>query len=375
MKRNRNISLFDKSLLRQSLHASFVKLDPRKMIKSPIMFTVEVVTFVMLLLLVYIAVTGDRSQGSFAYNFVVFVVLFLTVLFANFAEAIAEARGKAQADSLRKTREETPAKLVAADGQVRIVSSSELKQGDVFECVAGDTVAADGEIIEGLASIDESAITGESAPVIREAGGDKSSVTGGTKVLSDRIRAKVTAQPGESFLDKMIAAGVRVLKIEGRARGAEYVKRVVECYDQALKAMESGTYTPALTAELKERLRTVFNRGFWEGYYAGRPVVEHSPAYGSSATQRKVYVGKVTNFYRKLSVAEVSVEAAPLAVGEPIFFLGATTGVAEQTLTELHGPDGQPAESVAQGELCAIRTPGVVRRGDQLYKFVPAETT
>ena len=117
------------------------------------------------------------------------------------------------------------------------------------------------------------------------------------------------------FLDKMIAAGVRVLKIEGRARGAEYVKRVVECYDQALKAMESGTYTPALTAELKERLRTVFNRGFWEGYYAGRPVVEHSPAYGSSATQRKVYVGKVTNFYRKLSVAEVSVEAAPLAVG------------------------------------------------------------
>ena len=137
------------------------------------------------------------------------------------------------------------------------------------------------------------------------------------------------------FLDKMIAAGVRVLKIEGRARGAEY----------------------------------------WEGYYAGRPVVEHSPAYGSSATQRKVYVGKVTNFYRKLSVAEVSVEAAPLAVGEPIFFLGATTGVAEQTLTELHGPDGQPAESVAQGELCAIRTPGVVRRGDQLYKFVPAETT
>ena len=201
MKRNRNISLFDKSLLRQSLHASFVKLDPRKMIKSPIMFTVEVVTFVMLLLLVYIAVTGDRSQGSF-----------LTVLFANFAEAIAEARGKAQADSLRKTREETPAKLVAADGQVRIVSSSELKQGDVFECVAGDTVAADGEIIEGLASIDESAITGESAPVIREAGGDKSSVTGGTKVLSDRILVKVTARPGESFLDRMIAL------VEGSSR-------------------------------------------------------------------------------------------------------------------------------------------------------------
>ena len=175
------------------------------------------------------------------------------------------------------------------------------------------------------------------------------------------------------FLDKMIAAGVRVLKIEGRARGAEYVRRVVGCYDEALRALEAGSYTPALAAELKERLRTVFNRGFWEGYYAGRPVVEHSPAYGSSATQRKVYVGKVVNFYKKLSVAAVPVETAPLSVGEPIFFLGATTGVAEQTLEELHGPDGSPADSVAQGELCAIRTPGVIRRGDQLYKFVPAD--
>ena len=138
-------------------------------------------------------------------------MLLATLLFANFAEAIAEARGKAQADSLRKTREETPAKLVAG-GSVQIISSSALKKNDIFECVAGDTIPADGEIIEGLASIDESAITGESAPVIREAGGDKSSVTGGTKVLSDRIRAKVTAQPGESFLDKMIAL------VEGASR-------------------------------------------------------------------------------------------------------------------------------------------------------------
>lgn len=176
------------------------------------------------------------------------------------------------------------------------------------------------------------------------------------------------------FLDRMIGAGVRVLKIEGRARGAEYVKRVVEAYDQALRALEAGTYTPELTARLKERLATVFNRGFWEGYYAGRPVVEHSPAYGSSATQRKVYVGKVTNFYKKLSVAEVLVEAAPLRVGEPIFFLGATTGVAEQPLTELHGPDGSPVTEVTQGQLCAIRTEGVIRRGDQLYKFVAADT-
>ena len=212
MKRNRNNSLLDRALLRRSLRESFIKLAPRKMVRNPIMFTVEAVTFVMLALLIYIAVTGDASQGSLLYNFIVFVVLLATLLFANFAEAIAEARGRAQADSLRKTREETPAKRIEPDGQSHIVSSSELKQGDLFECVAGDTVAADGEIVEGLASIDESAITGESAPVIREAGGDKSSVTGGTKVLSDRILVKVTARPGESFLDKMIAL------VEGSSR-------------------------------------------------------------------------------------------------------------------------------------------------------------
>lgn len=171
------------------------------------------------------------------------------------------------------------------------------------------------------------------------------------------------------FLDRMIDAGVRVLKIEGRARGAEYVKRVVECYDEALRAIEAGTYTPESAAALKERLRTVFNRGFWEGYYAGRPVAEHSAHYGSAATRRKVYVGKVTNFFKKLSVAEVLVEAAPLRRGEEIFFMGPTTGVAEQQLDELHGPDGSPVDGVSQGELCAIRTPGLVRRGDQLYKF------
>ena len=212
MKRNRNNSLLDRALLRRSLRESFIKLDPRKMVRNPIMFTVEAVTFVMLALLIYIAVTGDASQGSLLYNFIVFVVLLATLLFANFAEAIAEARGRAQADSLRKTREETPAKRIEPDGQSHIVSSSDLRQGDLFECVAGDTIAADGEIVEGLASIDESAVTGESAPVIREAGGDKSSVTGGTKVLSDRILVKVTARPGESFLDKMIAL------VEGSSR-------------------------------------------------------------------------------------------------------------------------------------------------------------
>ena len=209
MKANNSTSLFQKDQVIESLKQSFVKLNPKTLIKNPVMFTVEVSTFFMLLVTIYSAFSN--TQGSFVYNLLVFVILFITILFANFAEAIAEARGKAQADSLRKTREETPAKLVV-DGQVKWVNSSQLKKGDIFECDAGDVIPADGEIIEGLASIDESAITGESAPVIREAGGDKTSVTGGTKVLSDHIRVKVTTQPGESFLDKMIAL------VEGASR-------------------------------------------------------------------------------------------------------------------------------------------------------------
>ena len=212
MKNNKAASLFPRELVIESLKQSFVKLNPKTMFRNPIMFIVEVVTFVMLFVTIWSAATGDHAQGSFGYNMLVFIVLFVTLLFANFAEAIAEARGKAQADSLRKTREETPAKLIGANGSITTVSSSQLKKGDVFICEAGDTIPSDGEIIEGLASIDESAITGESAPVIREAGGDKSSVTGGTKVLSDQIRVKVTTQPGESFLDKMIAL------VEGASR-------------------------------------------------------------------------------------------------------------------------------------------------------------
>ena len=207
--KNQNTSLFQKEQVIDSLKQSFVKLNPNIMIKNPIMFTVEVSTVIMLFVTGYSAFS--TSQGSFVYNLWVFIILFLTLLFANFAEAIAEARGKAQADSLRKTREETPAKLIVND-KVKTVSSSQLKKGDIFECEAGDVIPADGEIIEGLASIDESAITGESAPVIREAGGDKSSVTGGTKVLSDHIKVVVTTQPGESFLDKMIAL------VEGASR-------------------------------------------------------------------------------------------------------------------------------------------------------------
>lgn len=211
MKENKSASLFPKELVIESLKQSFVKLNPQTMFRNPIMFIVEIVTFVMLIVTLWAAATGAQNQGSFGYNLFVFVVLFLTLLFANFAEAIAEARGKAQADSLRKTREETPAKLIVGN-ETTVVSSSKLKKGDIFVCEAGDTIPSDGEIIDGLASIDESAITGESAPVIREAGGDKSSVTGGTKVLSDQIKVVVTTQPGESFLDKMIAL------VEGASR-------------------------------------------------------------------------------------------------------------------------------------------------------------
>lgn len=206
MNNNKN-KLFEPALMNEALKQSFIKLHPAKMFRNPVMFMVWIGTLVMAAVCVWIAF-GEQSQGSFAYNLIVTVILYATLLFANFAEAIAEARGKAQADSLRKTREETPARL--ENGET--ISSSQLKKGDVFICEAGDIIPSDGEIIEGLATIDESAITGESAPVIREAGGDKSSVTGGTKVLSDKIKVCVTTEAGESFLDKMIAL------VEGASR-------------------------------------------------------------------------------------------------------------------------------------------------------------
>src|ERR1700744_5453521 len=214
MKQNK--SLFPRETVAEALNQSFVKLNPSAMYRNPVMFTVYIVTIVMFFVCLWI-IGGEKSQGSLTYNIVIFLVLFLTVLFANFAEAIAEARGKAQANSLRKTREDTPAKKVfpVGDifvGEVKTVPSSQLRKGDVFIAETGDTIPMDGEIIEGLATIDESAITGESAPVIRESGGDKSSVTGGTKVLSDKIKVRVTTDPGESFLDKMIAL------VEGASR-------------------------------------------------------------------------------------------------------------------------------------------------------------
>ncbi len=207
-----NASLFQADLVQTALKQSFTKLNPAILVKNPVMFTVEIGTAVMLVVTLYELITGDKAQGSIIYNLLIFIVLLLTLLFANFAEAIAEARGKAQADSLRKTREETPAKVQNTEGGISMKSSAALKKGDIFICESGDTIPTDGEIVEGLATIDESAITGESAPVIREAGGDKSSVTGGTKVLSDKIKVLVTTNPGESFLDKMIAL------VEGASR-------------------------------------------------------------------------------------------------------------------------------------------------------------
>ncbi len=212
----RTQKLFEPALVKAAMKQSFIKLNPGILYRNPVMFTVEIGTAIMLAVCIWI-ISGEKSQGNLLYNIIITAILFITLLFANFAEAIAEARGKAQADSLRKTREETPAKWIQPIGEVfvneiKMVPSSQLKKGDVFLCEAGDIIPMDGEIIKGIATIDESAITGESAPVIREAGGDKSSVTGGTKVLSDQIKVQVTTEPGESFLDKMIAL------VEGASR-------------------------------------------------------------------------------------------------------------------------------------------------------------
>ncbi|KRE51029.1 potassium-transporting ATPase subunit KdpB [Paenibacillus sp. Soil724D2] len=193
-----------KEIMNQAIVDSFKKLNPWVMIKNPVMFVVEIGTVITLLLSLAPDLFGSTEVGR-GYNIAVFLILLFTLLFANFAEALAEGRGKAQADSLRKTKSDTMARLVQKDGSYKEVSSTSLRKGDVVRIEIGEIIPSDGEIIEGLASIDESAITGESAPVIKEAGGDFSSVTGGTRVASDFIVVKVTTDPGESFLDRMIA--------------------------------------------------------------------------------------------------------------------------------------------------------------------------
>lgn len=174
------------------------------------------------------------------------------------------------------------------------------------------------------------------------------------------------------FLDRFVDAGVRVLKIEGRARPAEYVKRVVECYDRALRAIEHGSFTPERVAKWKEELSTVFNRGFWGGYYLNQPVVELSQNYGSAATVKKVYVGRVTNVFKKIKVAEVLIEASPLELGTKVLISGETTGAVEFKPDQIW-VDERPAEVALQGKKCSIKLPQPVHRGDRLYKYIPAE--
>ena len=192
-------SLWDAKIIRRALLDSVVKLDPRTMMKNPVMFVVEVGAVVTTVLLLF------RGKESFGFNLQITLWLWFTVLFANFAEAMAEGRGKAQADTLRKARSETEARRLLPNGEAETVPSAKLRSGDVVVVVAGELIPGDGEVIEGVASVDESAITGESAPVIREAGGDRSAVTGGTRVLSDQIKVRITSNPGETFLDRMIA--------------------------------------------------------------------------------------------------------------------------------------------------------------------------
>lgn len=187
--------LFDRKILAHAVIASVLKLDPRIQIRNPVMFVVLIGTIVTL-------AESIAHPGVFDWSITVWLAL--TVLFANFAEAIAEGRGKAQADTLRRMRADTEARRLRADGTEERVAAADLVKGDVVVCEAGDIIPSDGEIVEGLASIDESAITGESAPVIRESGGDRSAVTGGTKVLSDRVVVRITAERGETFLDRMI---------------------------------------------------------------------------------------------------------------------------------------------------------------------------
>jgi K+-transporting ATPase ATPase B chain len=205
-------SLFDRDIVRRAAKDSFVKLSPRQVAKNPVMFVVEIGSLLTTIAFVRDLFAGDARLAPLWFTAAVSCWLWFTVVFANFAEAVAEGRGKAQADSLRRMRTETTARRLRPGGAIEALSATNLVAGDHVVVEAGELIPSDGEVIEGVASVDESAITGESAPVIRESGGDRSSVTGGTKVLSDRIVVRITAKPGETFLDRMIAL------VEGASR-------------------------------------------------------------------------------------------------------------------------------------------------------------
>ena len=213
-KKQQQTKFVTKDILKSSIIGAFQKLSPKYMVKNPVMFVVEVGFVLTLLMTIVPTIFGDDASLGYLriYNGIVCAVLFITVLFANFAESVAEGRGKAQAATLKKTKQDTKSRLLGRDGTETIVNASELKKDDVVLVKAGETIPNDGEVIEGIASVDESAITGESAPVTREAGTDFSSVTGGTTVVSDWLKIRITSKPGESFLDKMIA------RVEGASR-------------------------------------------------------------------------------------------------------------------------------------------------------------
>ena len=201
-----------KDILKSSIIGAFTKLNPRYMMKTPVMFVVEIGFMVTLLLCFFPNLFGDEGNNLRMYNGIVAVILLITVLFANFAEAVAEGRGKAQAQSLKKTQKDMQARILSDDGRETVMSASMLNKGDIVLVKAGELIPNDGEVIEGIASVDEAAITGESAPVLKENGGDFASVTGGTTVVSDWLKIRITSNPGESFLDKMIAL------VEGASR-------------------------------------------------------------------------------------------------------------------------------------------------------------
>lgn len=204
MSKKKNSKFITKDILKSSVINSFIKLNPKYMIKNPVMFVVEVGFFITVLLSIFPNIFGGDVEDLRLYNIVVSIILFITVLFANFAEAVAEGRGKAQAETLKKTQKDTKARIVYDDGTEDIINASELKKGDIVLVKSGEIIPNDGEVIDGIASVDESAITGESAPVVKESGGDFASVTGGTTVASDWLKIVITSSPGESFLDKMI---------------------------------------------------------------------------------------------------------------------------------------------------------------------------
>ncbi|GKU23739.1 potassium-transporting ATPase subunit KdpB [Clostridium folliculivorans] len=212
MSKNEGKKFISKEIALNAFKDSFKKLNPKSMAKNPVMFIVEIGFIISLILTVFPDAFGKSGGNLRVYNGIVCFVLFITVLFANFAEAVAEGRGKAQAETLKKTRKDTKAKLLSKNGEITEISASDLKKGDIVLVETGDLIPNDGVVIEGLASVDESAITGESAPVLKEAGGDFSSVTGGTKVQSDWLKVEISASPGESFLDKMISL------VEGASR-------------------------------------------------------------------------------------------------------------------------------------------------------------